>query len=754
MRAQSATSFAFMAGLLTAAGQVLLLRELLALFQGYEPAAAVLLAGWLLWGALGSFAAGRYLDKRTSLAGRLLVWLPWLLGLLGVACLLLARAAPLVLELWGLPMGVRPSLMDIGAVSLLVPAPFCFAGGAVFAVAWRVAQARQATPLQIYLAEALGAAAGGGLVFALLALAEGRASALGVALGLSLPAWVLAVLHAGQGLQRRVLLLSGALLFAALGLSLPGLEQASLAWRWGPDAQAARDTPLQRVVLLQNQGERSYFGSSGWLFSMPDELHAEWAVHPALLLHEAPKRVLLVGGNPYALVRETLKQPQVEAVDFLEPDGVLLEFLHQTLPSQWRAAVHEPGVRVLQDDPLAYAQRSKLPDFRRYDVVLLHAGEPVNAQTSRLYSLEFFRSLQDILAPGGLLCFSLPASPDALGPAQEAQLRSLQATAAAVFRQVRVALGGQALFFCSAAELPLPLDATTLAARLQQRGLELRYLREEALYDFLNPFKQGYVQGVLNAAGENENAPLNRVLRPAAYFQSAVLWLQELPPGGTAPGLLRLTADGGAHRLWIAALFAAGLLALLRRPRWSVPLAVGLGGGAGMALELGILLAYQGLAGSLYSHLALLLGAWMAGLGLGAWLAGSGSVQNTASGATMTRRVAVVQLLLCLFLAVAGPLFSLLLQQTFAIPWIWLFTPLCLAGGMLGGAHFGLAARTRIRRGATLYALDLTGAALGALVSGLALAPLLGVGVMLGLFALLLAGSCVGLLRGAAGIAA
>lgn len=741
MRFYAATTFAFLVGLLTAAGQVLLLRELLALFQGYEPAAAALLAGWLLWGALGSFAAGRYLEPRASQARRLLVWLPWLMGLLGVACLLLARAAPLVLDFLGTPLGVRPSLSGMVAVSLLAPAPFCFVGGAGFAVAWRVAQARQTTPLQVYLAEALGAAVGGVVVFAMLALSEGRVSALGLLLGLTLPAWVAAVLYASQGGGRKGMLLVGALLFSAVGLSLPGLEKASLAWRFGPDAVAARDTPMQRVVLVQDQEQRSYFGGAGWLFSMPDELHAEWAVQPPLLLHEAPEHVLLLGGNPYALVREALEQPSVRDVDFLEPDSVLLEFLRRTLPSQWRRSVGEPGVRMLRDDPLAYLRETQ----RRYDVVLLNAGEPVNAQTSRLYSLEFFRILQGALAPGGLFCFSIPASPDALGPAQEAQLRSLRATAAAVFKQVRVILGGQAMFFCSDDQTPLPLDAAILSARLQRRGLALRYVREETLQDFLSPFKQGYVQGVLQAG----QAPaLNRVLRPAAYFQSAVLWLQELEMGRALRSLLHRVGSGGWW-FWGWLALAAAVLALLRRPRWSVPLAVGVGGGAGMGLQLGALLAYQGLAGSLYSHLALLLGAWMAGLGLGAWLAGRSGTRE----ARHLRGLAGVQFLLCLVLALGGVGFGLLLELRVAVPWIWLFTLLCLTGGIIGGAHFGLAARTRARSGATLYAVDLAGAALGSLLSGLLLAPLLGVGVMLGLFALLLAGSCVGLWRGAAGIA-
>lgn len=733
-------------GGVTAAGQVLLLRELLALFSGFELAAAALLAGWLLWSSVGSLLAGFILGGGEARARTGLAWLLPLLGILVPASLFATRAAPLMLQELGVPLGLRPSLGALCGISLVAPAPFCLVGGALFAAAWKSLARGTRPPLQIYLAESLGAAGGGLLVYAALAFLLLEIRALDVALGLCglavfVGVWLL--LGPGRKMWRWLAALVLGLAFAPLFLQEAELELSSLRWRWGPDAVASRDTPSQRVVLLQRQGERSYFGGSGWLFTVPDPRHAEWATQPALLAHPEPRSVLLLGGNPYALVRESLKQPTVKKIVFLEPDNVFLDFLQQTLPKREQEVVGTPGTRVLREDPVPYVRGAR----EKYDVVLLNAGEPLNSQVGRLYSLEFFRDLQGVLAPGGLFGFSVPASPEALGPAQEEQLRSLYATAAAVFGQVRVVLGGTACFFCSDAKESLPLDASELTARLARRDMVLHYVREDTLDEFLSPFRQGYVKAVLE---EGDTAELNRVLRPVSYAHSAMLWLRESKTAW-ARDLAEFFAAMGREDtgrfspLFYCAVGVAALLALLGRiPKYGVPACVAMGGAGGMALELGLLLAFQGLAGSLYSRLALLVGAWMSGLGLGAWLVH----KNPAHGEEALRRLALTQGALALLMAAAGPLFVLMLGAENDVPWLVVFTLLCLSGGACGGAHFGLATQTLARGGATLYAMDLAGAAVGVLVAGLFLTPLLGVGWSLSLFALVLGGGCLGLWRG------
>ncbi len=727
-----------LAGLIAAAGQVALLRELLSLFRGYEPAAGLLFASWLLWGALGSLLVERLCKRAGAGRGRgLLRWLLPLFGLLLPVSLLVARAAP---HLWDVAMGVRPEIGAMCGISFILPMAFCFCSGAIFAAAWQALRPERGgapPPISVYLAESLGAACGG--LLAWLVLVFGMQT-LTLAVLLAGAAWLWGLLACSRR-AARVLLLSGVLFLCIALPNVDTLEQASLRWRFGPDAVTSCDTPYQRVALTRSQGELSLFGGGGWMFTVPDRRTVEWAAHPALLLHKAPRRVLFVGGYPNALAREACRHPTVEEVEYVEADRELLEFVSAQLAFHGIEEGRNPRLRIVNEDPMPYVRAVEEP----YDVVVLALGEPVNAQLSRFYSLEFLRDVRKALSPEGLLAIVLPQAPQAFGPAQEAQMCSLQATVAAVFPWERIVLGEQAFIFAGNAEEPLPLELDALLDRLHGRGLQAEYVREENLAQLLSPFRQSYVHAMVEQC---ETPLLNRVLRPQCYYNSAVLWLQDAGTGAKRMLLQlgELQKRGGSWLFWGVGGVLAVLLAAPHKPGVAVPLAVAMSGGAEIVLELGLLLAFQGLAGSLYGRVALLVGAYMGGLGLGAWLV---SRRDRLPGHAL-RLMLRYQWGLCLTLAISGPIFIFLFDWLPQISWTLLFVPIGGLTGVLGGGHFGLAVQSRCRGGATLYAMDLAGAALGSALTVLIITPLAGVDVTLGVFALLIAGSACGVWRGRA----
>ena len=113
--------------------------------------------------------------------------------------------------------------------------------------------------------------------------------------------------------------------------------------------------------------------------------------------------------------------------------------------------------------------------------------------------------------------------------------------------------------------------------------------------------------------------------------------------------------------------------------------------------------------------------------------------------------VAALPLLLVVFLSPAGWALRDGLSPTSAS---WLFTAVSLLAGFLGGSHFSLATLASTAAGARLeqtggylYAIDLAGAAGGALVAGLFLLPIFGVSSTLMLLSLLALLSLATLLR-------
>lgn len=738
------------AGIAAAAGQVWLLRELLTLFAGLELAAGLLFASWLLWGAAGSLGLALLLSRRKGPVGPGLPAL--LLSLAGLALplsVLLARAAR---QLWGVPTGVQPDMGVMLHVCLLLPGVFCLPCGALFAAAWRVARQTRpsAQPLTVYLADALGAAIGGALAYIGLLLGADSLLLSLLLWGLCLSAGVLILRATAPSRSAAVASGLGFLLLFAVLVDYGGLERWSRSQQWGADFLAARETLYQSLALTERQGEYTLFGGGGWMFTIPDQHSDEWGAHPPLLVHPRPRRVLLLGGNPFALAREILLHPSVERLVVMSQDRELFDFLGQELGGLLPHSLRDLRVTLLHQDPVHGVRHW---DGAAFDVVLLHVGEPVNAGLSRYYSLEFFRALAARLAPGGVVAFGAMASPEALGPAQEAWIRSLQVTAAKVFPEVRVLLGAQALFLAFERETPLP-SAKNLAARAAQRGLDLTYVREDTLSDLLSPFKQAYVQGVLE---QPEPAQINTALRPVCYFNSLMLWAGDFGQGLQA-ALLAAPRAGG-HWLWLGAAAIGGALALLQRKGAGLRLLAATAGGGELLLQLSLVLAFQSLAGSLYGQLALLVGAYMAGLGGGAWLVALRCATEAVSLARLRLWLLGAHGGLIIALLLAGPVFEGLLRLLPAAPWLptWflpvLFTLLSLGAGILGGGHFSLAVTTLAAtqpdkdHGAALYGLDLLGAALASLLASLLLLPLYGLGQSCVALALLLLGSGAGLAR-------
>ena len=153
-------------GFTAVVGQIVLMRELIQVFNGNEIALGILLATWLLWTAFGSAVATLFARSLNSPRSRA----RWL-----VAALEITLAASLPATLWALRsaktffqvvpgelVGPVPMLLT----SLVCLSVFCAASGALFVAAARlIAQqgnlAASAAASAAYLVEAAGSALGG-----------------------------------------------------------------------------------------------------------------------------------------------------------------------------------------------------------------------------------------------------------------------------------------------------------------------------------------------------------------------------------------------------------------------------------------------------------------------------------------------------------------------------------------------------------------------------------------------------------------
>jgi len=153
------------AGGCTVSGQVLLLRELMAAFQGNELSLGGILAAWLLWGAAGSWMAGMLADRVQRPAS--------LLAAAMAAGAVLLPATVFASGLVRMLCGASPTeMIGFGTfvwTSALVLGPLCLVQGGYFALGSKALWGSygEASSGRAYLLESAGSA-GGGLLLSLL----------------------------------------------------------------------------------------------------------------------------------------------------------------------------------------------------------------------------------------------------------------------------------------------------------------------------------------------------------------------------------------------------------------------------------------------------------------------------------------------------------------------------------------------------------------------------------------------------------
>ncbi|GAA5236787.1 polyamine aminopropyltransferase [Verticiella sediminum] len=233
----------------------------------------------------------------------------------------------------------------------------------------------------------------------------------------------------------------------------------------------ARQTEFQRVDVYDTPDFGRLFRLDGrFMTSERDEfIYHECMVHPAALAHAAPRRALVLGGGDGGSSEELLKHPGMERVVMAELDPAVIEIAKAYLQRVHRGVFDDPRLEVKVGDGFAFVRDTD----ETFDLIVLDLTDP-DTPAEQLYTADFFRMCQRILAPGGAL--SLHIGSPVYG---EANVRRLAGALREVFTHVRpmtafVPLYGSlwAMAVASDALDPAALDGEQVDARLRERGID------------------------------------------------------------------------------------------------------------------------------------------------------------------------------------------------------------------------------------------------------------------------------------------
>lgn len=717
-----------LSGAASVLAQIILLRELLSIFDGNESAVGLMLAVWLLASAAGSGVLGRVLAAFGS-PRRIVAALQVVCAFaLPTAILLVRFSRTIVPATPGEVLGPGRMLLT-SVVALAIYAPL---SGVLFAVAsrWWMQERPEGTASATsaaYLLETLGAAAGG--LLASIALLP-RLSSLHIAVLLGTAQVALAVFIA---LPRRRALFGPLLLLGATVIGWPSVshwDRVSVAAQWpGLRVVETAASKYGFLAVLEAEGIRSLAQSGTILFTAGDTEAAEEAVHLALLQHPAPRTVLLVGGGVNGSALQVMQHPSVDRLDYVELDPRILQVSEDRFPNEWGAVRADRRIQIHPEDGRAFLRSTE----RRFDVIILNLPEPRSAQWNRFYTREFFADAAAALNPGGVLGFQLRAAENYLNPHRAAFFQCILQTLRQSFAEVRLVPGDTVYFLASDRPGLLRTDPGLLELRVQERGLRAAYVRSYFLSFRLTAERQADFSRLLEPTPAT---PVNRDFAPVAYYLDTAAWSTQFGRSYSrlSDALSRWQFPTLLAAVGVAGLFAAAIgwfLSPSRRARAAASVCTATMGMTMLVLELFLLLGFQALYGYVFHQMAVIIAAFMMGMGLGTWRAQRRTFDGPLRPMIASQfAAAAAPVLLWMVMTGIGRLHERHLTAVVAQAGFPFLAMLC---GAVGGWQFPLASRLYFgsagaRNTGVLYAWDLAGSCVGALLATLFLIPLFGLG--------------------------
>jgi len=725
--------------------QVLLIREFILNFQGNELSLGVILANWMLLMALGSWQLGKLAD-RLSRRGTAFIVTQILVAVVSLLTILFARS---INNLVGIEPGEVVGLFHIFYCSLVVLAPLGILHGFQFALGSRILAMDSHTPAievgKVYICEAIGTMVGG-IMFTYLLVHYLHPLEIALFVGLLSLASALLLLKPetiawrSREKWRAKLLICLVVLTMGVGLhslvmgSIDVLHDISARWQWTGHNLVYYQNSVYGNVSITQRGEQLNFYESGLpLFSVPDPDIAfnEEVIHFPMLHHPSPRKVLLIGGGIGGTLEQVLKHPVTE-VHYAELDPLIIEAAKEYSPQPFLGALEDPRVSIKHVDGRFFVKNTR----ETYDVVIVVLPSPSTLQLNRLYTREFFAEVASVLEPSGIFSTTVPSSETYLSREMINLNKCLHGTLEEVFDSVLIIPGDYNILLASPGGQLLGQDTDTLCHRFDSRQLETKLLSADYIQYKLNPVRTERLLAPILTASK---VPLNRDLHPIGCYFNLALWNTMFYPD--AAGFFHWVSQ---MRLWWFAI-PSGLLVLaalgigwrrkVAKPGL-LPVAVAIitTGFAGMTFSIILLLALQTLQGYLYQMLAIIIAAFMLGVALG------GAYINRIMYRLKREVLALAKIE---FIIIAYSIFvALLLGLIFAgiarlpsfLPAEVFLSILNCAAGFLVGLEFPLANKIYLagnervgQVAGSLYAADLLGGCVGAILASVFLVPVLGV---------------------------
>ena len=272
------------------------------------------------------------------------------------------------------------------------------------------------------------------------------------------------------------------------------MEESSQLWYEEPFTEGLRFSYRVKRIIYRGRSkfqnidilDLEAFGKTLFLdgkiqsAEIDEYIYHEALVHPAMLLHPEPKKVLILGGGEGATLREILKHP-VEEVYMVDIDGELVEACRKYMPEWPNGAFEDKRTRLIIDD----ARNFVFETDKKFDVVISDLTEPLEEGPSKLlFTEEFYRKVKEILSPQGLIAVQSGSADPLYGFFFDSVFKTLKEVFSEVKQYLTFVFSFQMLWGFTLASKDLEINFENKEIfynRIKSRGIQLEYIDPEIL---------------------------------------------------------------------------------------------------------------------------------------------------------------------------------------------------------------------------------------------------------------------------------
>ena len=122
----------------------------------------------------------------------------------------------------------------------------------------------------------------------------------------------------------------------------------------------------------------------------------EMLVHPAMIYHSNPEKVLIIGGGDGGALREMAKHP-VKEIFLVDIDKEIIKISRKYLPSVSSGAFNDKRLKIFIEDGLKFIK--KFNNF--FDIIIIDSTDP-QGPSKKLFKIKFYRDIQRALRKEGI----------------------------------------------------------------------------------------------------------------------------------------------------------------------------------------------------------------------------------------------------------------------------------------------------------------------------------------------------------------